>query len=74
MIKPAEMEDCLATAAQMLRAESMVEAAELKRRAEPSVEETGYDNWNGGTTVYTIYLCERRATRHHWLYMHTATR
>ena len=56
MIEPVDMENCLATAAQMLRAESMVEAADLLRRAEPSVEETGYDNWNGGTTVYTIYL------------------
>jgi len=56
MIEPEEMENCLATVAQMLRAESIVEAADLLRRAEPSVEETGCDSWNGGTTVYTIYL------------------
>jgi hypothetical protein len=46
----------LATAAEMLMAEGMTEAAELLRTTMPKVEETGYDNWNGGTTIWTIYL------------------
>jgi hypothetical protein len=46
----------LATAAEMLKAEGMTEAAELLRTTTPKVEETGYDNWNGGTTIWTIYL------------------
>jgi hypothetical protein len=53
---PAEIDKCLATVARMLTAESMTEAANLLRRAEARVEETGYDNWNGGTTTYTVYL------------------
>jgi hypothetical protein len=46
----------LATAAEMLMAEGMTEAADLLRTTAPKVEETGYDNWNGGTTMWTIYL------------------
>jgi len=46
----------LATATEMLMAEGMTEAAELLRTTTPKVEETGYDNWNGGTTIWTIYL------------------
>jgi AbiJ N-terminal domain 3 len=46
----------LATAAEMLMAEGMTEAADLLRTTGHKVEETGYDNWNGGTTIWTIYL------------------
>jgi len=52
----ADIESFLATAAEMLSAEGMREAAEIVRVAEPMVEETGYDNWGGGTTIWTIYL------------------
>ena len=37
-------------------AEGMSEAAEILRISSPKVEETGYDNWNGGTTIWTIHL------------------
>ena len=46
----------LATAAEMLMAEGMTEAADLLRTTASKVEETGYDNWNGGTTIWTVYL------------------
>lgn len=46
----------LATAAEMLLAEGMTDAADLLRTTTPKVEEMGYDNWNGGTTIWTIYL------------------
>ena len=49
-------DDCLATVAEMLTAEGMDEAASLLRTAECRIAETGYDNWNGGTTIWTIYL------------------
>ena len=63
-------EHYLATAAEMLIAEgtvralehrarapiSVTEAAEIPRTSTAKVEETGYDNWNGGTTTWTIYL------------------
>lgn len=46
----------LATAAEMLAAEGMTDAAEILRVSTAKMEETGYDNWNGGTTIWTIYL------------------
>src|SRR5579863_154971 len=39
----------LATAAEMLMAEGMTDAAEILRTSTAKIEETGYDNWNGGT-------------------------
>lgn len=49
-------EDYLATTSELLVAEGMMEAAEVLRTSTPKVEETGYDNWNGGTRIWTIYL------------------
>jgi hypothetical protein len=49
-------EACLAAVEAMLTAEGMSEAAELLRDADAEVTETGYDNWNGGTRLYTVYL------------------
>lgn len=49
-------EACLATVEEMLTAEGMSEAAELLREADAEVTETGYDSWNGGTRLYTVYL------------------
>lgn len=46
----------LAAVEAMLAAEGMSEAAELLREADAEVTETGYDNWNGGTRLYTVYL------------------
>ena len=46
----------LATAAEMLAAKDMGDAADVLRVATPRVEETGFDNWNGGTRIWTIYL------------------
>ena len=51
-----EFQDYLATAAEMLDAEEMHDASSLLRRAEFRVEETGYDNWDGGTTIWTIHI------------------
>jgi hypothetical protein len=46
----------LATAAEILAAEGLTEAAEILRKSTPRVDKTGYDNWNGGTTIWTIFL------------------
>lgn len=46
----------LAAVEAMLMAEGMSEAADLLREAESEVVETGYDNWNGGTRIYTLFL------------------
>jgi len=45
-----------ATASELLTVEGMIEAADTLKSSVPKIEETGYDNWNGGTTIWTIYL------------------
>jgi hypothetical protein len=51
-----DYEKYLATVAAMLSAEDMAEAADLIRTSQLRVSQTGYDNWNGGTAIWTIYL------------------
>lgn len=51
-----DYEQYLATVATMLTTEGMDEAASLLRSAKLRIEQTGYDNWNGGTTIWTIFL------------------
>jgi hypothetical protein len=46
----------LAAAAELLMAEGMADAAEILRTSTVRIEETGYDNWNGGTKIWTIYF------------------
>jgi hypothetical protein len=50
------LDRCLATAAEMLAAEGMTDASKILRVSTVKMEETGYDNWNGGTTIWAIYL------------------
>ncbi|MAK83426.1 abortive infection family protein [Phenylobacterium sp.] len=57
MSEPAEdIEPFLATVAELLAAEGMNPAVEILRTSEPRAVQTGYDNWNGGTTLWTIFL------------------
>lgn len=57
MAEPAEdIEPYLATTAEMLAAEGMDWIADVLRAADHRVEETGFDNWNGGTYTYTVFL------------------
>ena len=49
-------EKYLATISQMLDAEGMKEPSAILKQATIKVEETGYDNWNGGTRIWTIFL------------------
>lgn len=46
----------IATAAEILDAEHLTESASILRAAEIRIEEIGYDNWNGGTTIWKFYL------------------
>lgn len=46
----------LATVEELLTAERMNEAADLLRSATPRIERTGFDNWNGGTEQWTVFL------------------
>jgi hypothetical protein len=40
----------------LLRASGETELASVLATASPSIETTGYDNWNGGTTYYALVL------------------
>ncbi|NHQ80296.1 abortive infection family protein [Chromobacterium vaccinii] len=51
-----DLDSILATTAEMLVADGSMDAAVLLRAADPQIEQTGYDNWNGGTTIWTLYL------------------
>lgn len=46
----------LATVEELLTAERMNQAADIVRSATPRIERTGYDNWNGGTEQWTVFL------------------
>ena len=50
------LEQTLATVHDLLRAERLDEAAALLRRCPASIEQVGYDNWNGGTDLYEVRL------------------
>jgi hypothetical protein len=49
-----ETEQILATVHALLRAEGMSEAAAIVREYPANIEQTGYDNWNGGTNIYDV--------------------
>jgi hypothetical protein len=46
----------LATLSDLLEAGGMARAASILKSAEARFETTGYDNWNGGTNIYTLFL------------------
>lgn len=46
----------LATVSDILEAEGLMQAASILKVADARFEQTGYDNWNGGTDLYTLYL------------------
>lgn len=50
------LEAVLATVAELLRAGGHHDAVEVLRESSPTIDETGYDNWNGGTTRWTLRL------------------
>lgn len=51
-----QLEINLATVYALLRAEGMNEAANIVRTFPARQEQTGYDNWNGGTEIWEILL------------------
>lgn len=46
----------LATVTSILDAEGLSQAATILKMADARFEKTGYDNWNGGTDLYTLFL------------------
>lgn len=51
-----DLDRILATVYALLVAEDMTEAAELVRLYPARAEQTGYDNWNGGTDIWEVYF------------------
>lgn len=49
-----KLEEVLATVNSLLTSEGMREAAELVRAFPARTEQTGYDNWNGGTEIWEV--------------------
>jgi len=53
---PNEIRKIIYTVCELLKADQEDELFQILNSAETNIEETGYDNWNGGTNLYTIYL------------------
>jgi hypothetical protein len=51
-----EPDAALATAAKLVDAKDLREAATILRSSQARFEQTDFDNWNGGTNVYVLYL------------------
>jgi AbiJ N-terminal domain 3/Abortive infection C-terminus len=48
------LEEALATVHDLLQTEAMDDAANLVRRYPAHAEQTGFDNWNGGTEIWEV--------------------
>ena len=53
---PDELPKIVYTVSELLKADKEDELFDILSKSEVNVEETGYDNWNGGTYFFTIYL------------------
>ena len=51
-----DLEQLLATAHAMLQADAQYDAAKIVREYSAEAEQTGYDNWNGGTEFWDVYF------------------
>lgn len=55
-MNPESLERILGAVHALLVAEDMVEAANIVRNYPARAEQTGYDNWNGGTELWTVFI------------------
>ena len=55
-VLPIPLDSLIHTVADLLRQQGQDQAVDVLETAEARIEETGYDNWNGGTTFYTLSL------------------
>jgi len=54
--KPEEIRKVIYTTSELLKADGKTELFELLNSSDINLEETGYDNWNGGIYFFTVYL------------------
>jgi hypothetical protein len=52
----ADPESMLGTLARLFAAEGQAKEVAVLTYSSPEIVETGYDNWNGGTTIYSLFL------------------
>jgi hypothetical protein len=53
---PEEIRSIVYTVTEILKADKFDELTDLLNNSQITVEQTGYDNWDGGTYFYTIYV------------------
>lgn len=51
-----DYERYLKTVSNILETEGLADSVNVLKHATARIEETGFDNWNGGTRIWTIYL------------------
>ena len=51
-----EIEGSLPTVAELLRQKGEPDALRAMNQADIEIDEVGYDNWNGGTALWTVFL------------------
>lgn len=51
-----EIRNIVYTVTEILKSDKLDEMVDLLTNSQVNIEQTGYDNWNGGTYFYTIYL------------------
>lgn len=54
--RPEEIRKLVYTTCEILKADGKGELLELIDKAELNIEETGYDNWNGGIYFFTVFI------------------
>lgn len=52
-----EFENLLHTVTEIAKADGEEDIVGLLTNSQITIQETDYDNWNGGTYGYTIYIC-----------------
>ncbi len=55
-MEPQQLESVLGTVHALLKTENMDEAAYVVRAYPARIEQTGYDNWNGGTDLWEVFF------------------
>lgn len=54
--KQEEFRKVVYTVSELLKADGETELSDILNTSELNIEETGYDNWNGGIYFFTVYL------------------
>ena len=53
---PQDLKSIVYTVTELLKAERLEVLFQLVNDASITIEQTGYDNWNGGMYLYTVFL------------------